>query len=78
MGEPTPIRCGCGGPVSTDYICVDTIEDDILVIMPVYRVFCHKCGISTPCAYKSRQDAIRAWNIAMSGNYVNSKGVQNE
>ena len=72
MGELTPVRCGCGGIVSTDYIVVRTKDQcddyEFDVDMPVYRVFCHQCGITTPLAYPSKQDAIRAWNIAMCGN----------
>ncbi len=66
--ELKPVNCGCGGPVSSkDYICVETTnEEGFPIIEPVYRVFCRQCGISTPFAYPSKSDAIRAWNRAMS------------
>ena len=71
MIEPEPIRCGCGGPVKTDniFVLAHDNEYDCEVEMPMYRVFCKQCGISTPFAYPSKTDAITSWNRAMSGKY---------
>lgn len=56
-----PVKCGCGGnPVVTESDQYDSFE-------MLYTVYCDKCGITTDI-YTDRDDAVKLWNLAMSGN----------
>ena len=51
-----PVRCGCGGKAEVLKFHNDT-----------WLVICDKCRTSSE-NYRSRDKAIQAWNMAMSGN----------
>lgn len=58
MSKLQPVRCGCGGEAEVDGYFGDLSHYDL------YYVYCKKCYIQSTF-YKTKDEAIQAWNLAM-------------
>ena len=58
MDKLQPFRCGCGGETEVDCYLGDLNHYDL------YYVYCKKCYIQS-ANYKTKDEAIQAWNLAM-------------
>ena len=57
-----PVRCGCGGEATTDYIIGEPSEG------VGWFVYCKSCEIQLPPEYNTEAEAIEAWNEAMGAD----------
>ena len=63
------LKCGCGGVVKVD-------KHIYYRALPTYGVRCRRCGQQTDQFYKTENEAIEAWKIAM-GEHI-SKVVEHD